>query len=112
MNTDELYTAERHESGSEMRVKDEFGEPVDLWLTLVGVDSKTYRNAMNDLRRKTLIQDVNEESIKAEAMAAVTIGWRGTDEEFSVERVEQLYKNAPYVYDQADEFITSRLNFT
>ena len=118
MNIDELYTLERHDAGEEMQVKTEQGEPLEVWLTLVGIDSKIYRNITNELQSSILKNlDADKELLKAQSMAKCTIGWRGMLEngkeiEFDRERVEQLYLNAPYIYEQANDFIVNRLNFT
>lgn len=117
MNLKDLYTVEKHETGAEMRVKDESGKELDMYITLAGVDSKVFRKAKSELQRRILNGEDNSEELRASALADVSIGWRGfmddgEEIEFSREIIEQLYNNAPYVMEQADLFINSRENFT
>ena len=114
MEINELNTAERHQIGAEMQVKSENGEKLDCFITLVGVDSKTWRAIVKKNRRKII---TGEEVDNAESLAEATLGWRGftkdgVEYEFSKERVKALYDSAPYIQNQVDEFIANRENFT
>jgi hypothetical protein len=118
MDINDLYSLERHETGAEMQVRDENGEKLDAFITIAGVDSKLFRKAKNELRREILKDiDADYEELRAKKIAEVTIGWRGFNNgtkklKFTKKLAEQLYLNAPYLMDQADEFINTRLNFT
>jgi len=116
MNYKDLFTAEAHEKGAEMQVKGPDGKPLDMYITLVGVDSRAWRAILNESRRETLLGGDPIET-EAEGYAKASLGWRGFEDNgkeipFSFDAVKQLYMNAPYVKDQADAFITSRSNFT
>ena len=118
MNIDDLYTVESHESGADMQVKNDAGEKLDMFITIAGVDSKIFRKVKNELRREILKDvDADTEGLRAKSLAQVTLGWKGfqsegEDLEFTQEKAEQLYLNAPYLMDQADQFINKRENFT
>lgn len=118
MNIDELYTVEHHEKGAEMQVKDQFGKKTDFYITLAGVDSIQFRKAKMNLQRAILNDpEGDKEKFRIEAVADITLGWRGLASEgkpveFSKDMVINIYSNAPYVMEQADEFINNRVNFT
>ncbi len=118
MNIDELYTKEHHEAGAEMQVNDEFGNPIDSFIMLAGMDSKLFKKAETELHREILKDNnIDGDKLKAEALSKTTIGWRGFDYngkelEFSQETAFKLYYNAPYIMEQADNFIAKRANFT
>lgn len=116
MEITELYTREAHEAGAEMQVQDQYGKDMDAYITLMGCDSREFISAMTDFRR-ALLSGVNEAEAKAEALAKVTVSWRGFvsgDEEVPAtdENILTLYKNAPYIVEQADNFSSARVNFT
>lgn len=119
MNISDLYSKEKHESGAEMIVNGEGGKPTSLALILRGVDSDIYRESSRKMRRKVLeavrsdkgLEDMDEVSADIDAFVDLTIGWKGTDEEFTPELCRELYTEAPYVRDQVDSFIGSRSNF-
>ena len=118
-NIEDLYTVDSHEAGAEMQVRDENGNKLKMFITVAGIDSKLFRKVKVNLRTNLLKggENVDAETIRAEALANVTLGWRGFKSkgkklEFSVERVKQLYNSAPYVMDQVDKFVNKRVNFT
>ena len=113
MDIDQLYTVEDHEKGAEMQVHDQNGKPLDMYLTIAGMDSKAWRQAFNKNKRKM----IEGEDIKADILSEVTIGWRGftskgKELEFSKKKAKNLYSQAPYIADQVDRFIADRSNFT
>ena len=117
MNIDQLYTVDSHEKGAEMQVKDQNGNSLDMHITVAGTDSKVFRNAKTEMMRDIVSDDNSDkEEIRAKALAAVTLSWRGflnkgKEFTFSQEKAEKLYINAPYVMDQVDKFIGDRANF-
>lgn len=115
MNIDQLYTVEDHEHGAEMQVRGPDGILLDMFVSLKGVDSKTFRKAYNQAKREILL---GEDSAEAEAkvLAEVSTGWRGFNDKgeeliFTKELAIQLYINAPYLKEQVDQFIAKRKNF-
>ena len=45
MDINQLFTAEAHEEGAEIRIKSPLdGAETDFYITLQGIDSKTYRH--------------------------------------------------------------------
>lgn len=118
MDVNNLYTAQKHEEGAEFQIKDENGEEIDAFITVAGLDSKMFRAAKSEMMRKMVAEDeVDNEALRANALSHITISWRGLldgEEEhvFSQEKAETLYLNAPFIMDQADEFVNQRANFT
>ena len=115
MDVESLYTEDLHSKGAEMRVKDQFGEDLDMYITIAGLDSTAYKKAVAKMKRE-MLEDVDADEARRDALVAVTLSWRGftskgEDIEFSSERALELYKNAPYIVDQADNFLTKRVNF-
>ena len=76
MNIEDLYTVDAHEAGSEMQVKDQFGKPLKLWIKIVGMDSKTYRNAEAEMQRE-IREGKDVEEAKVDAITKISIDWRG-----------------------------------
>jgi len=119
MDIETLYTVEAHEQGAEMQVKGPDGILTDIYIRLIGVDSKTWRGMVKRKERAMMKMSFDEISDTDDAytlIAEATIGWRGMESggepvEFSREKAEQLYQNAPYILDQADKFIATRANF-
>jgi len=115
MDIESLYTEDLHSKGAEMRVKDQFGEELDMYIALAGLDSTAYRKAVAKMKRD-MLDGVDADEARRDALVAVTLDWRGfmsngSELEFSKERALELYKNAPYIVDQADNFLTKRVNF-
>jgi hypothetical protein len=115
-----LETAQAHNEGAEMRVRGPDGEYTDFYIMLSGMDSTTWRKAARDVKRKVVeVMSAGGEvdiDFEAESLAASTIGWRGLESdgeavEFNVDTAFSLYKNAPYIQDQADRFMGDRANF-
>lgn len=115
MELKSLYTAEAHESGAELQVKNPVtGELTDFYITIAGVDSKTYREALRNYQRAIVSK---KEADELELLVAVTKGWRGLESEgkpveFSADKARELYENAPPIAQQVDRFIVDRRNFT
>ena len=111
----ELFTADIHEKGAEMQVMDPYGTPLDMYITLAGIDSKTSRDAIARTKR-AIVKGEDREQAEAEGVAGFTLGWRGFMHDgqewtFTKERAVQLYTQAPYIREQADIFATNRANF-
>lgn len=113
MKLESLFTADAHEAGSEMQVKNPAtGEPMDVWLLIRGLDSKTFRAASLDYNRKMMAAKSEErEDLALDLLVSITVGWRGIDEEFSQDKIKELYQKSPAIRDQVDEFFTDRRNF-
>ena len=116
MEIDKLFTADRHEAGSEMRVNDQWGKPLDLYITMVGRDSKTWRTVEIELKRSSLAGTDPVEA-QVDAMGRCALAWRGFEKdgeelEFSRESVTNLFISAPYVAIDADKYLSDRENFT
>lgn len=115
MDIEELYTAEAHQTGAEMQLKDQTGKDIDCFITVAGMDSKLWRRSFSKHKSKLLSGKDNDSD--CEMMADVTISWRGfqsggADVEFSRDNVKALYINAPYIMSQVDLFVANRVNFT
>jgi hypothetical protein len=114
MDIQNLYTVEEHEAGAEMQVHGKDGKPAKCFLTIVGLDSKTWNKALKKNKRKLASDDSQDAS--AELYAECVIAWRGfTDNgeklEFSKAGIKGLLLSAPYIVKQIDDFIVNRVNF-
>ena len=117
MKLNTLYTTDLHDAGAELRILDGEGNKTDLYITVVGMDSKAFRKHskrhqkayMESLRSK---KDFDDEDLNLQGLVDCTLGWRGVEEKFSKKLCTELYKNAPYIKDQIDNFMGDRANFT
>ena len=116
-----LYTARKHNEGSEMQICDEFNNPLDMWITVAGADSDIWQKATRDKQQRALrrlvAKDEDEHDYDLDDMVAASLDWRGVEEngkelEFSKARVRKLYEQAPYIKDQVVLFTSNRANFT
>ena len=105
-------------------LEQENGDPVVI--TLLGMDSKAYREKNRDFqreriakmarnRKKTIDYTMSDEDA-CELLAACTKGWSGIDAdgkplEFSKEAAYDLYMENNWIREQADVFIGDRANF-
>ncbi len=125
MDIKELMTAESHDVGAECNIKHPTtGKPTDIFITVMGPDSKEFRKQKSRLNRLYIEASIKKETVDTDAvlvmsrsmLANVTTGWRGVtdggeDVPFSVEKCEELYAGSPFVYDQIDSFIGTYANF-
>tara|TARA_Y100000361_G_C11131776_1_gene329406 strand:+ start:467 stop:838 length:372 start_codon:yes stop_codon:yes gene_type:complete len=116
MKLDTLYTTDLHDEGAEIEILDYSNKPSGLYIKVVGVDSKIFRNEAKK-QQKLYIEavrekkDFDDDEVSLNSLVASTIGWRGTDQKFSKKLCKELYQKAPYVRDQVDRFIAERGNF-
>lgn len=112
----------RHpETGADM---EEGGEPVQL--LLLGKDSDAYQRverafqkdlttAARRARSGAIDPQVYEDHV-VNRVVACTTGWRNCsyqgEETFSPELIRRLYRNEPWVLEQAAQFIEDRAHFT
>ena len=113
MSLEDLYTADSHDEGSEVQVKNSKGELVDFYIQLAGMDSQVYRDEFRKQNRLKFLSG-EEKDYDLEILVAATIGWRGefVEVEFSKEKARELYIQAPYVRDRCEAFVVNRANFT
>ena len=114
MDINTLYTADAHEEGAEIQIVSPLdGEKTDFYITLQGIDSKTYRKAVRAYHRKLIAE---EEGGEIDLLVAITKSWRGLNDgkkdiEFTPEMARDVYVNAPSVSTQIDAFVADRKNF-
>jgi|DEB0MinimDraft_10_1074344.scaffolds.fasta_scaffold36480_2 hypothetical protein len=115
MDLKELYTLESHEEGAEIQIKSPIdNELTDFFITVKGIDSKSYRNAIRKYHRSILD---DKEGGEIDLLVAITMDWKGLmdngkEVKFSAEKAKELYTNAPSVASQIDQFVANRRNFT
>lgn len=123
MDIDDLMTRDAHESGAELRiVNPKTGKKTDIYIKLMGVDSRAFRKAQKAAIRKVIAAkgNLNEDEFldeDIEQLVAITIGWRGAKRngkefEFNEANCRELYSQSPAIADQVDRFIGNRANFT
>ena len=118
-----LDTAKVAEEGAELRVAHpSTGEDLGITITLIGTDSKTFRDisksrATASLKKKTREIDLDQnESDAVELLAKCTKGWTGITENgkevaFSYDNAVQLYTKYLWLREQIDRFMADRSNF-
>ena len=118
-----LDTAKVAEEGAELRVAHPTtGEDLGITITLIGTDSKTFRDisksrATASLKKKTREIDLDQnESEAVELLAKCTKGWTGITENgkeivFSHDNAVQLYTKYLWLREQIDRFMADRSNF-
>ena len=118
-----LDTAKVAEEGAELRVAHPTtGEDLGITITLIGTDSKTFRDisksrATASLKKKTREIDLDQnESDAVELLAKCTKGWTGITENgkqvaFSYDNAVQLYTKYLWLREQIDRFMADRSNF-
>ena len=118
-----LDTAKVAEEGAELRVAHPTtGEDLGITITLIGTDSKTFRDisksrATASLKKKTREIDLDQnESEAVDLLAKCTKGWTGISENgkevvFSFDNAVQLYTKYLWLREQIDRFMADRSNF-
>ena len=118
-----LDTAKVAEEGAELRVAHPTtGEDLGITITLIGTDSKTFRDisksrAAASLKKKTREIDLDQnESDAVELLAKCTKGWSGITENgkevvFNYDNAVQLYTKYLWLREQIDRFMADRSNF-
>jgi hypothetical protein len=109
-----LETGPIHDEGAEMRVIGPDNKPTDFYIKLAGRDSKLWLSIKRKIERQALAGENTQDAAKS--LSEITLGWRGLSEgkkeiEFTQEMAERIYNNAPYICEQADEFVAKRVNF-
>lgn len=118
---DDYATLQLRDPITDEVLTDNDGNPVTI--TLYGRDSSVYRQAENREANKRLSKrkfKATKEQLDAsglEILAACTKDWSGIEWEgelmsCSQDNARKLYKAAPWVREQVDEFVDDRANFT
>ena len=118
-----LDTAKVAEEGAELLVSHPTtGEDLGIKITLIGTDSKTFRDiskirATMALKKKSREIDLDQnEQDSIELLARCTKGWSGITENgkdipFSHENAVELYTKYLWLREQIDRFMADRSNF-
>ena len=120
MDLNRLATVEQHEAGAEFQLIDTAtGKKEDVVFKVKGLDSKAWRNAQKEQRRKN---EGNEEidffdhEYLWPMIASVIVEWReleskGKPFKYSEENARWICKNSPNVVSQIFAFLLDRGNF-
>ena len=118
-----LDTAKVAEEGAELLVSHPTtGEDLGIKITLIGTDSKTFRDiskirATMALKKKTREIDLDQnEQDSIELLARCTKGWSGITENgkdipIGHENAVELYTKNQWLREQIDRFMADRSNF-
>lgn len=119
------------EDGALLHLKDKAGKPAmaadgsPVTIRLAGTDSARWRrasDAIGDSRLerarsggKASAHELHEENIAL--LAAMTLDWSGIlvdakTWDCTIENAKKLYLIAPWIYEQANEFVAKRANFS
>lgn len=125
MELGKLQTATIHEEGAEVNILSPVdGTPTDVFVTIMGSDSKQWRTAkkkqaaqINEhLRKGGKYDELDYDSMDAEALASVTLSWKGITKDGKEYKCNYgnalaLYTDSPAVASQLIAFISDRENF-
>lgn len=118
-----LDTAALCDQGAEMElVHPATGEPLGVYLTLAGVDSRAWRKAVAAQVERRLSRrggKISAEEIQAndiEILARCTLAWRnvvldGEALSCTPDTARALYKRLPWAREQADAFAANRASY-
>lgn len=121
MDIGQLATVENHEAGAEFQLVDPLtNEKQDAVFKVKGLDSKAWREAQKEQRRKyenAEEVDFFDHEYLWPMVASVIYGWKGLEREkkpfeYSEENVKWLCENSPMVVSQVFSFLVDRSNFT
>ena len=96
----------------------ETGEDTDITITVIGADSKAYRNAfVNELRKNADKESVDTIATDASVYSKCISAWTNIEEngealECTQENAFKLLENYPWITLQVAEAVESRVNFT
>lgn len=120
MEVGQLATVESHESGAEFQlVNTATGKPEDVIFLVKGLDSKAWRQAQKEQRRKHEGEediDLFDHEYLWPMIASIIIDWQelqkdGKPFEYSKENALWLCENSPNVVNQIFAFLLDRKNF-
>lgn len=117
MDISELYTVDACNEGAELQIVSPVtGKETDCYITVAGIDSKAFREAERNLKRKLVKGDASIDDVTAEALASSVISWQGFESDgkewkFNKKNAIALFKNSPAIANQVDRFIADRANF-
>jgi hypothetical protein len=124
MELNQLQTVSNHDEGAECNILSPIdGLPTDVFIKIKGADSKAWRAVKKSQMSKIIaarsedkMDKLDYEQMDIEALAEVTISWRGIAKDgkpydFSKENALNLYKESPAVTSQLIAFIEQRANF-
>jgi len=124
MDLNKLDSVAACEKGFPLSIKDAEDNPTDIVITVVGVDSKIFRNEnariqsriqMAEKRGKKLDQDELEQDYCA-LLAKCTLGWENVDKngkpwEFSQDAAQEVYESYPIIKSQVFTALFDRAAF-
>lgn len=125
MELNELCVVDDHEAGREVQIlSPASGKPTDVYITVKGPYSATWRAqkrkqsmTMLRAREEKKLDKLNYDDMDAEALAEVTVGWRGLQkdgEDYPCNKANALalYKSSPPVVSQLLKVIGDAEGFT
>jgi hypothetical protein len=126
MEFNDLLTSEAHEEGAEINIVNPVtGKPTDAYIKVMGIDSVAFQSSQRKKRNKMIamlsekkaLDETYEIDSDISALASITIGWRGIEQngeamKFTPKACEELYRKSPGLRQQVDAFVGDRRNFT
>lgn len=119
MKPSDYHTRQKSNEGSRMKLIDPAtGKPGEDFLIVRGFDSDEFNAALVDKRREnarilSLPQEEQKEASEAAELALIasTVNGWSFDEEFTLEAILELLREAPSVRTEIDKFSSNRANF-
>jgi len=123
-----LDTKKGAEEGFQLELRHpKSGDPIGIWIRVLGADSDTYQELLRELERRhaeilkrNMRASLSAEERRAEALellAAATRGWSdkmivdGSMLGFSPDAARKLYARFPWIREQVDAGVHDRGNF-
>lgn len=114
----DFYT--RSDTAVKFQLKTPGGENSDYYLLVLGTESTPWRKNRRDSLLERLSQSLDDTKISksiidhdrktAKLLSSIVTGWN-FEKSFTVQAVEELLYNSPYLCDDLDNFVSVRENF-
>jgi hypothetical protein len=122
MKISHLRTTDLANEGQAFEIKLPSGKPTGVKITVLGQDSRVFRERVAEFRRQVAGKDMADVvgMSEQEAMTtrlACTVMWEGLEDEdgkplpCTPDNAREFYESAPWVAEQVDAFMGNRSNF-
>ena len=123
MEIGQLLTVDAHEAGAECNILSPVDrKKTDVFIKIAGADSKLWRNAKKKQTAQLIAaraadkKDVDYDAMDIEAIASITLDWRGITKDGKeypcIEKnKKELFTKSPFIVEQLLEFLSKGENF-
>jgi len=123
MDLNKFTNTDKANDGQWLELEDiETSEPMDVHIKLAGSDSDAYKKELRRQQDKAIKKGIKNKTAEQfdnegiSLLVACTLDWKnieinGDVLECTPENARWIYKNAPMIREQVDEFVGDRSNF-